>query len=106
MFLPDGSTTRLYELLRHHAFVVVDLSGTKALRGLEPPNDRIAVVEAHPIRRPAALRDVSALIVRPDTYVAWATTSTPNPDAVSAELARILSIGGQTSSIDGGEGHL
>jgi hypothetical protein len=92
MFLPDGSTTRLYELLRHHSFVVADLSGMKALRGLELPNDRIAVVEAHAIRRPMALRGVSALIVRPDTYVAWATTSTPSPDAVSAELARILSI--------------
>jgi 2-polyprenyl-6-methoxyphenol hydroxylase-like FAD-dependent oxidoreductase len=92
MFLPDGSTTRLYELLRRHAFVVVDLSGTKALRALELPNDQIAVVDAQPIRRPVALRDVSALIVRPDTYVAWATTSTPSPDAVSAELARILSI--------------
>jgi hypothetical protein len=40
-----------------------------------------------------ALRGVSALIVRPDTYVAWATTSTPGPDTVTAELARILSIG-------------
>ena len=93
MFLPDGSATRLYELLRNHAIVVVDLSGTKALRGLEPPNDQIAVVEAHAIRRPEALRDVSALIVRPDTYVAWVTTSTPSPGEVSAELARILSIG-------------
>jgi FAD binding domain len=93
MFLLDGSTTRLYELLRQHAFVVVDLSGTKTLRGLEPPNDAAAVIEAHPIRRPIALRGVSALIVRPDTYVAWATTSTPNPEVVSAELARILSIG-------------
>lgn len=93
MFLPDGSTTRLYKLLRHHAFVVVDLSGTKALRRLEPPNDRIAVIEAHPIRRPAVLHAVAALIVRPDTYVAWATTSPPDPDAVAAELARVLSIG-------------
>jgi hypothetical protein len=93
MFLPDGSTTRLYELLRRHAFVVLDLSGTKALRGLEPPNDRSAVIEAHPIRRPRALTGVSALIVRPDTYVAWATTSTPDPDEVSAELARSLAIG-------------
>lgn len=93
MFLPDGSTTRLYELLRRHSFVVVDLSGTKALSRLEPPNDRIGVVEGHPIRRPVALHGVSALIVRPDTYVAWATTSAPSPDEVSAELARILSIG-------------
>jgi len=93
MFLPDGSTTRLYELLRHHAFVVVDLSGTKALRGLELPNDQVAVIEGHPIRLPMALRGVSALIVRPDSYVVWATTSAPNPDAVLAEYARILSIG-------------
>ena len=93
MFLSDGSTSRLYELLRRHAFVVVDLSGTKALRGFEPPNDLVTVVEAHPIRRPVALRDVAALIVRPDTYVAWVTPSTPSPDAVSDELARILSIG-------------
>jgi hypothetical protein len=92
MFLPDGSTTRLYELLRDHAFVVLDLSGTKALRGLERPNDRFAVVEGHPIGRPVALSGLTALIVRPDTYVAWATTSTPDPDVVVAELARMLSI--------------
>ncbi|MEP7111731.1 MAG: hypothetical protein ABI862_00560 [Ilumatobacteraceae bacterium] len=42
---------------------MVDLSGTKALRGLQPPNDRIAVVEAHTVRRPIGLSGVSALIV-------------------------------------------
>jgi hypothetical protein len=90
MFLPDGSTTRLYEELRRSPFVVADLSNAGALRGLEPRPAGVVVIEAHPIRRPKALQNVTALIVRPDTYVAWTSTATPTHNEIHDELSRIL----------------
>lgn len=71
----DGRSVRLFELLRDSPFVVLDLSGTGALRELDVDDLPAVVVEAHPTHRPAAFADVTALIVRPDTYVSWATTS-------------------------------
>ena len=64
------------------------MSATGALRGLTVGH--AVVVEAHPIRRPVALQGVAALIVRPDTYVAWASITPPTHEAVVAEIARIM----------------
>ncbi len=88
MFLRDSSIVRLYELLRSNRFAILDMSATGALRGLTV--DHAVVVEAHPIRRPVALQGVAALIVRPDTYVAWASITPPTHEAVVAEIARIM----------------
>jgi 2-polyprenyl-6-methoxyphenol hydroxylase-like FAD-dependent oxidoreductase len=93
LFARNGSTVRLYELLRTSRFVILDLSGTGALRTLGSeltPAAGAVVIEAQPIRRPQALSGVSALIVRPDTYVAWAATGRPEPDVVRNELYRAL----------------
>ena len=90
MFLRDGSSVRLYELLRSHPFVIVDLSGTGALRSLDVDPAVAVVADAHAIRRPASLYGFQALIVRPDTYLAWASETPPDPQAVQAELDRIL----------------
>jgi hypothetical protein len=90
MFLADGSTARLYEELRRSPFVVVDLSNAGALRGFESRHSGVVVIEAHPIRRPKALENVTALIVRPDTYVAWTSATTPTHDDIHDELSRIL----------------
>ncbi len=91
LLLHNGTSIRLYELLRETPFVVLDLSGTGMLRGVELSDLPATVVEAHPVRRPAALRDVTALIVRPDTYVGWATTLEELPlNTISDELRRIL----------------
>lgn len=92
IFLRDGSSTRLYELLHDGQFVVLDIGGRGALRGLELPKVPVKSIEGHPVRLPAQLRDVTTLVVRPDTYVSWATTDTrPSEDAIRAEVARWLS---------------
>ncbi len=90
LFLTDGSTVRLYELLRANRFVVLDLSGARSLGGVRLPVEDVAIVEAHPIRKPKALAGVAAMIVRPDTYVAWTSPGPPQPDDVLNELDRIL----------------
>jgi 2-polyprenyl-6-methoxyphenol hydroxylase-like FAD-dependent oxidoreductase len=87
----DGSTVRLYELLRVHPFVVLDLSGTGALRDLDLDGLPATLVEGHPTRRPAALSDATAVVVRPDTYVAWATADAPDPGATRGAIERLLS---------------
>lgn len=89
----DGSSVRLYELLRESPFVVLDISGAGILRSLDLTGLPGTVVEAHPARIPAALRDTKALIIRPDTYVGWATTEvSADPAQVRTELERILTI--------------
>jgi 2-polyprenyl-6-methoxyphenol hydroxylase-like FAD-dependent oxidoreductase len=74
-FLRDGSSVRLYEVLQETPFVVLDLSGTGMLRGLDLGRLPALTIEGHPVHTPRILRGTSALIIRPDTYVAWATTA-------------------------------
>ena len=94
VFLRDGTSVRLYELLRKSPFVVLDLSGTGMLRGADAEGMPAIVVEAHAARRPEALRGITALIVRPDTYVGWASEA-PDVDAdgVRSALRTILAGG-------------
>ncbi|MEV0685321.1 FAD-dependent monooxygenase [Nocardia sp. NPDC050378] len=91
LLLRDGGSVRLYESLRETPFVVLDVSGTGVLRGLDLEGLPASVLEAHPVRRPGGLEGVSALIIRPDTYVAWATTASEvDHGEVRAELRRML----------------
>jgi 2-polyprenyl-6-methoxyphenol hydroxylase-like FAD-dependent oxidoreductase len=91
IFLRDGSSTRLYELLQTNPFVVLDLSGTGMLRGIDAGDLPAVYVEGHAVRRPKALKGLTALIVRPDTYVGWASESTTvNADVVVAALRSLL----------------
>jgi 2-polyprenyl-6-methoxyphenol hydroxylase-like FAD-dependent oxidoreductase len=87
LHLSDGSSTRLYELLREGEFIVLHLTGT-ALRGLSSAKSSVRVVAAHAGRRPKTLRGVNALVVRPDTYLAWATTGAPTAEDVRAAVNR------------------
>lgn len=75
LLLRGGSSVRLYELLRDTPFVVLDLSGTGMLRDLDLECFPATITEAHPVRTPGILQGTSALVIRPDTYVAWATTA-------------------------------
>ncbi|OLL20925.1 MULTISPECIES: FAD-dependent monooxygenase [unclassified Rhodococcus (in: high G+C Gram-positive bacteria)] len=86
LFLRDGSSVRLYELLRRSPFVIVDLSGTGMLRGFDVEGLPATFVEAHAARRPQSLRGITALVVRPDTYVAWAGEGS-NVDAADVRTA-------------------
>lgn len=90
LFLRDGSSLRLYEILRESPFVVLDLSGAGTLRNLEFENGLAMVLEVHPARRPEALHGIASMIIRPDTYVAWADEVAPDATKVRRELARAL----------------
>jgi len=90
LYLYDGSTSRLYELLRDQDFVLLDLSGTGALGALEFTGLPIRIVDAYPARIPDRLANVTALLVRPDAYVAWATEGRPDAAAAASQVKRWL----------------
>ena len=90
LHLMDGSSSRLYELLRGGEMIVLDLSGSGALSGLTSLKSSVRVVEGHPVRKPKTLRGVTALVVRPDTYLAWATTTRPEQNEVRAAVTKWL----------------
>ncbi|QQQ75621.1 FAD-dependent monooxygenase [Saccharothrix sp. 6-C] len=71
---PDG-TVRLAELVRSARPLLIDLTGTGALRV-----DGVEVVRAE------ADTDVTALLLRPDSYVAWAS-SDERPDQAGLRSA-------------------
>lgn len=91
LILRNGSTIRLYELLRDQQFIVLDLSGTGALRYLELPSSVAQIVEAHPAQRPDGLAHTTCALIRPDTYLAWATELLPDADDVLRQLQQWLS---------------
>jgi 2-polyprenyl-6-methoxyphenol hydroxylase-like FAD-dependent oxidoreductase len=73
------------ELLRAGRFVLLDLTGGAALRGLVSDDVPVEVVSGIPIRPDNRVGETAVLLVRPDGYVAWS-----GPDAqdrASAELA-------------------
>lgn len=90
LMLRDGSSCRVYELLRESPFVVLDISGKGLLKDVEFHDLPATVIEGHPLRKPAALVNASTLIVRPDTYLAWASAAPAGPETTRVELERIL----------------
>ncbi|RWI57077.1 MAG: FAD-dependent oxidoreductase [Mesorhizobium sp.] len=91
---PDGSVTRVGELLRGQHFLLLDLAGTGAFSELEAAGLPLTVIMAIASRRLDAARDATAVLVRPDGYVAWATDAAATPQAARAELRRWLSAPG------------
>ena len=92
-FAPDlrldagGGVTRVAELLRPARGVLLDLSSaTGALVGAASGwSDRVGVTAARPLAPPAP---ATAMLIRPDGYVAWAAD--PADPADLADLARGL----------------
>lgn len=86
--LADGSRARVSELTRSGRFVLLDLT-----RGGRTPSVAAAWagrVDAVVARRPAkVLRGVTALLLRPDGYVAWAS-DTRSADALATEARAAL----------------
>lgn len=100
LLLRDGSSTRVYELLREHPFLVLDLSGTGMLRDLSFDGLPVGVLEAHPARRPEALQGVTAVVIRPDSYVGWATTeSGVEGEQVRTEIERLLGLSERVAAL-------
>ncbi|MBB4909397.1 aromatic-ring hydroxylase C-terminal domain-containing protein [Actinophytocola algeriensis] len=71
----ENGPVRLAELTRGARPLLLDLTGDGALaEGLAGAHDRVDAVTAHADAAPA-----TALLLRPDGYVAWAS-SAPRPD--------------------------
>jgi len=78
----DGSTTRLFELLRAGRFVLVDAAGA-AVAAAAAWNGR-----AEPVKAEGTLVGrATALLVRPDGYLAWSGNH-PTGDQVRAVLTQ------------------
>ena len=90
ILLRDGTSTRVYELLRSGNCVVLDLSGAETIASDEVQGLQASIIAGHPTRRPEGFADVTAVIVRPDAYVGWVSTSQPTPGDIRAAVKRIL----------------
>lgn len=90
VLMRDGTSARVYELLRDGESVVLDLSGAESIAASEVEGLAARVVAGHPTRRPAGFEGLAAVIVRPDAYVGWAAAAVPEPGAVRAAVQRVL----------------
>lgn len=87
IMLTDGSTVRLYELLRKRGVLVLDI-GTPGVVDPSAFEGTGAVVAAgYPVRKPAALGDATILVIRPDAYIAWASAGTPQTEDIRNAVA-------------------
>lgn len=90
LVLPDGSMTRVGELLRGQNFALLDLAGTGAFDGMGAGGLPLRIVMAIAPRRTEASRGAAAMLVRPDGYVAWASDRPATAETARAELRRWL----------------
>jgi 2-polyprenyl-6-methoxyphenol hydroxylase-like FAD-dependent oxidoreductase len=87
----DG-LTRIGIELRSMDFLLVDLSGQNYFSDLAFDHLPLHVVQGVPSLRPDSLRDVKAMLVRPDGYVAWATCGEVAPADAEQALGRWLQV--------------
>jgi 2-polyprenyl-6-methoxyphenol hydroxylase-like FAD-dependent oxidoreductase len=86
----DGKRTRTYELLRDAEWLLLDLDGFGVFDELETHQMPVRIVKACAPVRSAGLEDLSALLVRPDAYVAWATNEGANADDARRHIRKWL----------------
>ncbi len=86
----DGSSVRVYELLRDHPFVVLDLTGAQSVASSEVEGLPAIVVAGHPVRLPARLAGSAVIIVRPDTYMTWSYNKVPEAGVIRQRLEQQL----------------
>jgi 2-polyprenyl-6-methoxyphenol hydroxylase-like FAD-dependent oxidoreductase len=85
----DGVST-IGQLLRTGHFVLLDLTGNDRFHGLLPGDTPVDVVSGVPVRPPERIGDATALLVRPDGYVAWSGTGHDDPDNARNALCQWL----------------
>jgi bifunctional hydroxylase/dehydrase len=84
----EGTTTTM-ELLHPGRGILLDLTDDPALREAAAPwQDRVTTVTARPDETEPVLTSTTALLVRPDGYIAWATATTPDPTELRTALHR------------------
>ena len=90
--LPTGEQTRVGELLRAQNFLLLDLRGSGAFDKLELGKLPVRIAKALPVRLPAEHRGLTALLVRPDAYVAWATEQRAEAEHAVNQIANWLRV--------------
>ncbi|PAK14467.1 monooxygenase [Burkholderia ubonensis] len=85
----DGQSVRVAELLRNRRFLLLDLEGEShqfaaiATQGLP-----IDVVPARLACVPASMNGVTGMLVRPDAYVAWASSEVGRVDDLRVQMCK------------------
>ena len=92
LIMTDGHSSRVHELLHDGNFLLLNLSGLDGYESIQSMKLPLRVVSAYGLRLPEAMRGVKALLVRPDTYVAWTETAEPQPDRALRELNRWIHV--------------
>lgn len=82
-----GETIRVAELARTGRPLLLDLTGSGVVAAaVADPADQLTVVAGHPVGDVSA----TALLVRPDGYVAWASSATAPGEDDLGDLRRVL----------------
>jgi 2-polyprenyl-6-methoxyphenol hydroxylase-like FAD-dependent oxidoreductase len=97
LVLPTGEQTRVGELLRAQHFLLLDLRGSGRFDKLDVGALPVRIVKALPVRLPLEQRGLTALLVRPDAYVAWATEERADVAGVLAQIAKWLRLPAQAA---------
>lgn len=85
--LPDRIVT-IGALLRGQHMLALDLTGGDRLAELRYEKAPVTVATCVPVRAPQELAGSSAVLVRPDGYVAWSSSDDVGPDDVRPEIER------------------
>jgi 2-polyprenyl-6-methoxyphenol hydroxylase-like FAD-dependent oxidoreductase len=90
LVLPSGQQTRVGECLHEQNFLLLDLRGSHAFDTIDTGKLPIKVLKALPVKLAPELRKLTALLIRPDAYVAWASERPADANEAVPQLARWL----------------
>lgn len=88
---PEG-LVRISELLREREFLLIDCTGDNRYAALKFGRTPVRVVSGVPAPAPAELLGVRSVLVRPDSYVAWADSAIPDPQLALAQIGRWMRV--------------
>ncbi len=91
LLLLDGRSVAVTETLRCRHFVLIDLEGfSRQFEALDVSGLPVTVLQARAAHVPASMDSVKALLVRPDGYVAWASTTVTGAGEARAQIGKWL----------------
>ncbi len=85
-----GRIVPIGELLRSQHLVALDLTGDDRLAALRYQKAPVDVLSAVPVRLPDALLGVTTVLIRPDGYIAWASSGQPGASDVAGQVEHWL----------------